>query len=206
MNNNEPTTGAPYTGGGGGDQDAAATLKLQHLRRLIREQFAGAVSENRLDIDLANGMLEVLGLPAIPRRWDVTLTLTFTCEVTAEDREDAFEAAGGLIAAALLHASGPVDVHWDTVGHDEATPGQVDHDAFDRTPLTPQTRCTSGCQPSGRRPAPAIRPGRARTTASTPTRADSPPGANSPGRSAGAEPRQPWRTRPRRDDLTFMQR
>jgi hypothetical protein len=117
-----------------GDQEAAATLKLLHLRRLIREQLADAVSENRLDIDVANSLLEVFDLPAIPRRWDVTLTLTFTCEVTAEHREDAFETAGGLIEAALAQASGPVDINWETVGHDEDTPGQVDHDALDSTP------------------------------------------------------------------------
>jgi hypothetical protein len=39
---------------------------LQRLRRLIREQLAGAVLEDRLDIDLANGMLTGCGLPELP--------------------------------------------------------------------------------------------------------------------------------------------
>jgi hypothetical protein len=133
MNHNEPTTPTSHTAASD-DQDAAATLKLQHLRRLIREQLAGAVSENRLDIDVANAILDVLSLPAIPRQWDVTLTLTFTCEVTAENRKEAFEQAGGIIESGLRHASGPVDIHWETVEHNQAMPGQVDHDALDRTP------------------------------------------------------------------------
>jgi hypothetical protein len=43
---------------------ARSEAQPQRLRRLIREQPAGAVAEQRLDIDVADGMLTVSALPA----------------------------------------------------------------------------------------------------------------------------------------------
>jgi hypothetical protein len=80
---------------------------LERLRRLIREQLAGAVDEDRLDIDLANGMLTVLGLPELPRRWAVRIGLTFTCEVTAGTDHEAFDTAEDAIADAVAEAACP---------------------------------------------------------------------------------------------------
>jgi hypothetical protein len=83
--------------------------ELRRLRRLIREQLAGAVIEDGLDIDLANGMLTVCGLPELPRRWTVRIGLTFVCEVTAGTDHDAFDTAEDAIAAAVNDAACPIE-------------------------------------------------------------------------------------------------
>ncbi len=112
--------------------------ELQRLRRLIREQLAGAVGEDRLAIDLANGMLTVFGLPELPRRWTVRIGLTFVCEVTAGTDHDAFDTAEDAIAAAVTDAGCPIDVDWDGREHLHATAGGIDHDALDTAPTTPR--------------------------------------------------------------------
>lgn len=53
----------------------AAEAQLRRLRRLIGNHFAAAVTDHRLDIDLANDLLEAFGLPALPRRWRVRIGL-----------------------------------------------------------------------------------------------------------------------------------
>ncbi len=105
--------------------------ELQRLRRLIREQLAGAVGEDRLDIDLANGMLTVFGLPELPRRWTVRIGLTFVCEVTAGTDHEAFDTAEDAIAAAVTDAGCPIDVDWDSREQVYATPGDIDLHALD---------------------------------------------------------------------------
>jgi hypothetical protein len=103
---------------------------LQRLRRLIREQLAGAVDEDRLDIDLANGMLAVLGLPELPRRWTIHIRLTFTCEVTAGTDHEAFDTAEDAIAGAVTEADCPVAVDYDSREQVYATPHGIDHHAL----------------------------------------------------------------------------
>jgi hypothetical protein len=66
--------------------------ELTRLRRLVREQLASAVAEGDLDIDLANGMLDVFGLPSLPRRFTVRLGLPIVCDVTAGSEEEAYDA------------------------------------------------------------------------------------------------------------------
>jgi len=103
---------------------------LARLRRLVREQLAGAVVEDRLDLDLANGMLATFGLPELPRRWTVRLGLTFTCEVTAATRHEAFDTAEDAIEAAVLHADCPIDIDYDSREHVHATAGDIDQHAL----------------------------------------------------------------------------
>jgi len=55
-------TGHADAAGGRGETE----LQRLRLRRLVREQLAGAVGEDRLDITLANGMLTVFGCPRCP--------------------------------------------------------------------------------------------------------------------------------------------
>jgi hypothetical protein len=107
--------------------------ELQRLRRLIREQLTDAVAEDRLDVDAANGMLEVFGLAALPRRWQVRLSLTFICQVSATGQDEAYDAAEEAIEAALKTtiAGEPVDIDWDDRQHHHATPGDLDPDAAD---------------------------------------------------------------------------
>jgi hypothetical protein len=104
--------------------------ELQRLRRLIREQFAAAVDEERLDIDLANSMLAVFGQPELPRRWTVRIGLTFVCEVTAGTAIDAFDTTQDAIVAAVTDAPCPIDVDWDSREEVYATPGDIDHEAL----------------------------------------------------------------------------
>jgi hypothetical protein len=104
--------------------------ELQRLRRLIREQFAAAVDEERLDIDVANGMLAVFGLPELPRRWRVRIGMTFVCEVTAGTAIEAFDTAQDAIAAEATDATCPIDVDWDSREEVYATPGDIDHEAL----------------------------------------------------------------------------
>jgi hypothetical protein len=105
-----------------------AEAELDRLRRLVREQLAAAVAEQRLDIDLANGMLEVFGLPELPRRWTVRLSVTFVCEVTAGTDVEAFDTAEDAIADAVANATCSIDVDWDSREKVYATPGEIDHD------------------------------------------------------------------------------
>jgi hypothetical protein len=104
--------------------------ELRRLRRLIREQLAGAVIEDRLDIDLANGMLTVCGLPELPRRWTVRIGLTFVCEVTAGTDHDAYDTAEDAIAAAVSDAACPIDIDYDGREQIHATAGDIDTDAL----------------------------------------------------------------------------
>ncbi|HEX8628714.1 MAG TPA: hypothetical protein VF755_11140 [Catenuloplanes sp.] len=106
---------------------AAAAVQLRRLRRLIRQQLAGAVTEERLDIDLANGILDTVGLPNLQRIWTVRIGLPFVCEVSAASHDDAFDAAEDQIEAALTNAGIPMDVDWERRERDEATPGLIDH-------------------------------------------------------------------------------
>jgi len=121
-------TGHTDTAGRRGDTE------LQRLRRLIREQLAGAVGEDRLDITLANGILAVCGLPELPRRWTVRIGLTFICEVTAATDDGAFDTAEDAIAAAVTDAAYPIDIDWDGREHLQAAPGGIDHHALDTPP------------------------------------------------------------------------
>ena len=122
------TAPEPAVADGGGESE------LRRLRRLIREQLAGAVGEDRLDINLANGMLTACGLPELPRSWTVRIGLTFVCEVTAGTDDDAFDAAEDAVAAAVTNAGCPIDVDWDSREQISADPGDIDHHALDTVP------------------------------------------------------------------------
>ena len=110
----------------------AAEAQLRRLRRLISEHFAAAVTDHRLDIDLATEMLDVFGLPALPRRWRVRLSLPLICEVTAANAADAFDAAAEAIENAVRAsvASAAIDIDFDGREDLHATPGDVDTDAL----------------------------------------------------------------------------
>ncbi|HEX5514769.1 MAG TPA: hypothetical protein VFY81_10260, partial [Gammaproteobacteria bacterium] len=75
-------------------------------------------------------MLEVFGLPELPRRWSVRLSLPLTCEVTAGSEEEAFDAAENAICEALIASGVPIDPDWTDCEQQHATPGEVDHDAL----------------------------------------------------------------------------
>jgi len=110
--------------------DQPAETELQRLHRLIRQQFAGAVAGNRLDIDLANSMLAVFGFPELPRRWSVRIALTFLCTVTAESMEDAFGNAEDAIANAVAEADCHIDVARNGSEHHCALACEIDHTAL----------------------------------------------------------------------------
>ena len=62
----EPATPDTTTTGHADPSARPGESELRRLRRLVREQLAGAVGEDRLDITLANGMLTVFGCPRCP--------------------------------------------------------------------------------------------------------------------------------------------
>ena len=108
-----------------------AQRQLARLCRLIGEQFADAVNAGRLDIDTANGMLEVFGLPELPRRWQVRIRLPLACEVTAVTELDAFDAAADSVEQAIQAtvAGALIDIEVDGRDDLQATPGAVDAEA-----------------------------------------------------------------------------
>jgi hypothetical protein len=110
----------------------AAKARLRRLRRLIGEQFAAAVTDDRLHIDLANGMLEAFGLPQLPRRWRVRIGLPMICEVTAAGDVDAYDAAAEAIENAVRAtvAGAVIDIDFDGREDLHATPGDVDTEAL----------------------------------------------------------------------------
>ncbi len=100
---------------------------LDRLSRRIREQLAGAVTEEHLDVELANAILAYCGLPMLARRWQVRIGLPFVLEVSAASEEEAFETAEEAISNALRDDSG-IEIDWDGREHDQATPGDLDPD------------------------------------------------------------------------------
>ena len=116
----------------------AAEQKLQRLRAVLRqlqlrigEQFAAAVNDGNLDIEVANSMLESFGMPMLPRRWRVHLSLPMVCEVTAATAEDAFDVAAEVIENAVraTDAGAAIDITFDTREDHRAAPGEVDAEA-----------------------------------------------------------------------------
>ncbi len=103
-----------------------ARAALDRLRRAVREQLAGAVGEEQLDVDLANSMLEHFGLPQLQRMWHVRMGLVFQVEVSACAEEDAFDAAAHTLRGALEGCGFPID--WGARCDDEATAGDLDPD------------------------------------------------------------------------------
>ena len=61
-------TGHPRTTGPVWFDNRTAEAQLRRLSRLVVAQLAAEVTSHRLDIEVANGMLEVFGLPVLPRR------------------------------------------------------------------------------------------------------------------------------------------
>jgi hypothetical protein len=61
-------TGHPRTTGPVWFDNRTAEAQLRRLSRLVVEQFAAEVTAQRLDIEVANGMLDVFGLLLLPRR------------------------------------------------------------------------------------------------------------------------------------------
>lgn len=114
------------------DDGREAQAQLRRLRRLIGEQFAAEVNEGHLAIDVANGMLDVFGMPELPRRWQVRLGLPMVCEVAAARAVDAFDAAAAVIERALRAtvAGAFIDIEFDGREDLHATPGDVDADAL----------------------------------------------------------------------------
>ncbi len=134
---------SPADGTAAGHTDAPADIaapgsELLRLRRLIREQFADAVSADHLDPDVANGMLAVFGLAELPRRWTVRVGLAFVVEITAGTSHEAYDAAEDAIAQAVTDADCPIDVDFDSrVEVYTTAPGGVDHDALHTPPGQP---------------------------------------------------------------------
>ncbi len=116
---------------------AAPGTELQRLRRLIREQFADAVSADHLDADVANRMLAVFGLPELPRRWTVRVGLAFVVEITAGTSEEAYNAAEDAIAHPATYADCPIDVDFNSRVEVYAAAQGVDHDALNTPPSQP---------------------------------------------------------------------
>lgn len=104
---------------------------LRRLQLRIGEQFAAAVTDDRLNIDVANGMLEAFGMPPLPRRLRVHTCVPMICDVTAATRDDAFDAAAEAVENAVhaTDAGAGIDIAFDTREDLHATPGEVDTEA-----------------------------------------------------------------------------
>ncbi len=129
-----PANGAPVLPAGAPTYVSHDARLLAALRHRIRVQLAGAVTDGRLDGDVANGILVACGLDELPRRYSVRLSLTFVGEVTAGTPEDAFDAAEDAITAALNRAPFPVEVDIDARHDHHAAAGGIDHDALTSPP------------------------------------------------------------------------
>ncbi|MEU4477810.1 hypothetical protein AB0F68_07045 [Micromonospora sp. NPDC023966] len=105
---------------------AAATYALAHLRRQVWRSLREAASTHDIDADAADRVLSALDLPALPRRWQVRLTLSVLLEVTATGREDAFDTAEAAVETALTDAEVGARFEWDGSERDGADPGDVD--------------------------------------------------------------------------------
>ena len=105
---------------------AADTYALAHFRREVWRSLREAASTHDMDADAADRVLSALDLPALPRRWQVRLTLSVLLEVTATGHEDAFDAAEAAVETALTAAEVGARFEWDGSERDGADPGDVD--------------------------------------------------------------------------------
>lgn len=112
-----PTPPAPPPAAG--EQTAA-------LRRRVWHTLRDAASDHDIAPDAADRLLHALDLPGLPRRWHVRLTLPLTIDVTATNREDAFDTAEDLIDTALAASGHDSRIDWPASARDDATPGDVD--------------------------------------------------------------------------------
>lgn len=119
---------APADAVSGEAQMRRLQAQLRRLHILIGDQFAAAVTDERIDIDVANGMLEVFGMPGLPRRWRVHIGLPMVCEVTAASELDAFDAAAEAIENAVHGTVAGAAIAIDFDGREDlhARPGEID--------------------------------------------------------------------------------
>ena len=116
----------------GAEAQVRLQTQLRRLHLLIGEQFGAAVTDERLDIDVANGMLAVFGMPGLPRRWRVRIGLPMVCEVTAASSDEAFDAAAEAIESAV-HATvtdAAIDIDFDGRENLHAMSSEVDTEAL----------------------------------------------------------------------------
>ena len=126
------STGGPAPADASGDaQVRRLQAQLRRLHILVGDQFAAAVTDDRLDIDVANGMLEVFGMPGLPRRWRVRIGLPMVCGVTAASELDAFDAAAEAIENAVHGTVAGAAIAIDFDGREDlpALPGEIDTEA-----------------------------------------------------------------------------
>ncbi|MCP3785251.1 hypothetical protein NLX85_17945 [Micromonospora sp. A3M-1-15] len=99
---------------------------LARFRREVWRSLREAASTHDIDADAADRVLSALDLPALPRRWQVRLTLPILIEVTATGREDAFDTAEAAAETALNAAEVGARIEWDGSERDDADPGDLD--------------------------------------------------------------------------------
>jgi hypothetical protein len=103
--------------------------QLIRLRRQVREQLAGAVTQGDLDGELANSMLEQFDLPLLTRTYQVRIGVLVTVEVSATGDDDAYDLAEDAIEEALRHASG-IELSREGGERIEAIAGAFDDDGI----------------------------------------------------------------------------
>ncbi|MFG3302927.1 hypothetical protein [Micromonospora chersina] len=104
----------------------ADTDSLAYFRREVWRSLREAASTHDIDADAADRVLSALDLPALPRRWQVRLTLPILIEVTATGREDAFDTAEAAAETALTAAEVGARIEWGGSERDDADPGDLD--------------------------------------------------------------------------------
>ncbi|MEV0157709.1 hypothetical protein AB0H57_28860 [Micromonospora sp. NPDC050686] len=103
-----------------------ATESTAQFRNQVWHALRDAVGEHDIDVDAANKILDAVGLPLLPRRWQVRLTLSVLAEVTAASSEDAFDTAEAAVEAALAGAELEARIEWNGSERDNADPGDFD--------------------------------------------------------------------------------
>ncbi|WJK33147.1 hypothetical protein [Solwaraspora sp. WMMA2065] len=102
------------------------TEQAAGLRRQVWRTLRDAATDDDIDPDAADRILDILDLPGLPRHWQVRLTLPVTIDVTATDPDSAFDTAESVIDAALNASGHGSHIDWAAAGRDDATPGDPD--------------------------------------------------------------------------------
>ncbi|MEV0726895.1 hypothetical protein AB0I37_29500 [Micromonospora purpureochromogenes] len=115
-----PTAPLPHSSTGGDAEE------LARWRREVWQALREAAATHDIDVDTADRILHAVGLPGLPRRWQVRLTLPVLVEVTATSREDAFDTAETAVETACTDADLEARFEWDGNERDDARPGDLD--------------------------------------------------------------------------------
>ncbi|MEU4715623.1 hypothetical protein AB0F73_18455 [Micromonospora purpureochromogenes] len=108
------------------DEQTYELIEQFFERREVWQALREAATTHDIDVDAADRILHAVGLPALPRRWQVRLTLPVLIEVTATNREDAFDIAETAVETALTGTDLEVRFEWDGGERNDGSPGDLD--------------------------------------------------------------------------------